>query len=300
MGTPQPRPRDAGTPEPAATGSMQALWRLLDQMPRRRERDLLRLFIEKRRLADTDFARLLGTDYGNGNVTSRIYWLRKFMAGSGWHIEALGSLRYELREGDDPVPRGAGAPVPPPVDEPLQPGEKAALLQVVGQGQQLRALLVAFCDRRRLSEEACAELLAEEGAAALRPQALIYELRRAIRPLGWYVFRVSPRDTPGIFELRKAGRDPLPAWLGSGKDAGGEEGGRPRKEETAAAVARPVDKRVIAGRRELTIKAAPGGCCQYLVVTDGKAVPCGAPSKGTYCAAHKAKSAGLEGTGGRW
>lgn len=121
---------------------------------------------------------------------------------------------------------------------------------------------------------------------------VIGEIRTRLRGSGWHC----------LYTAREG------LWLRAGENPNARpETRKPRsrapgmgRPELTLRVAPPVDQRVIAGRRELTIKAAPGGCCQYLVVEDGKAVPCGAPSKGAYCAAHKAKSAGLEGTGGRW
>lgn len=152
--------------------------------------------------------------------------------------------------------------------------------------------------RRRLTGPEIRALHRQHGWATASCASTLTEIQRRLSGSGWHLdyldcggAALAGGDNPRGRSPQKSRpeRRPLPDRA-------------PEHSKPPADIYVPpeVPARIIAGRRELRLPAAPGGCCQYMVVVEGKAVPCGAPAKGTYCAEHKAKSAGLERAGWSW
>lgn len=184
----------------------------------------------------------------------------------------------------------APASLPRPRGEP-EPGTMAALNYRVARmsGGRCKAVSAALAERQTLSADDLAAIY-ERHRWPVSPGSLggtISEIQKRLRGCGWHIGYLdgggitlrhgeNPRARPVTY-ARAARRPPAMS----------------RPVETLRP-APPVSDRVVAGRRELRVPAAPGGCCQYLVPRDGGVTACGKPSKGTYCDEHRAKSAGLE------
>lgn len=158
-----------------------------------------------------------------------------------------------------------------------------------GARAQIVKLIALVADCKPVTE---AELCHALGEASMRPA--LYDARRHLRRQGWYIFRVTARHLPGVFQLARA--DEAPAML---RDAPPESRAlsRPVQVERRAP---PVSAHVVAGRRTLTIPQAAEGCCQYMVIREGKPVPCGRKAAGVYCDEHRAVSAGVPYREGRY
>lgn len=176
-------------------------------------------------------------------------------------------------------------PARKPEDASALEREMAALAE--GARPQLKALIAAFAVSPRLTEDEARASLIEAGFKEDRFMHLLYDARRHLRRQGWYIFRISARNERGYFQLAPD-EDP-PPMAREVPSAGGLHAKPVPVERTAP----PVAARVLAVRRPPRIKAAPGGCCQFIIVREGKPSACGKPSKGTYCPEHKAKAAGV-------
>ncbi|MDP3459915.1 MAG: hypothetical protein Q8S09_11645, partial [Hyphomonas sp.] len=122
----------------------------------------------------------------------------------------------------------------------------------------------------------------------------IWQARAALRGAGWHIAAIGG----GVFRLTQ-GEDPA----GRAKHAPRRTGPRVRasragQDSKPAANPAPEPQRMLPGnddelsaaRRRSRIQPPAGGC-QYIAVSGGKAVPCGAPAKGNYCEAHRLKTA---------
>lgn len=148
----------------------------------------------------------------------------------------------------------------------LPPSLWAALASMV-RGRQKMTFL-ALIERETLSWADIEAIWDQHGWAwsAGRGNSVVQEIRRRVRGTGWHIARL-----PDGVALRE-GTAPGPSR------SPGLAPETHRITRAAPFQARP---------------ANPSGVCQYRVVIDGRAVPCGAPAKGTYCDRHRAKSAGV-------
>lgn len=118
--------------------------------------------------------------------------------------------------------------------------------------------------------------------------AQLSDIQRRLRGHGWHLVHLpcggarlvageNPRSRAGMVQAKPAVN----------------RGAEHVKPDLAPRPAVPVSAHIIAARRALTIKPAEDGCCQYLVVREGRAVACGESARGTYCPRHRAAVAGV-------
>lgn len=118
--------------------------------------------------------------------------------------------------------------------------------------------------------------------------AQLSDIQRRLRGHGWHLTYLPCGGARLV-----AGENPRSRAQSARPKPPVDRGAEHVKPQMAQRPAVPVSTRIVAGRRELKIKPAGEGCCQYLVVQEGKAVPCGKASRGNYCPRHRAAVAGV-------